>query len=131
MGLKYLKTRNPLFSVLNLTFSVPCDQCPAGTYTITGTASDPENYTLNFVDNGTYTVSAFDLTLTVNNGVITYGDVGPFDFGYTLSLRFCLMAKPEPVYSAPCYTAQRMGVILGLRPLLLRKCNRRTIMSPM
>ena len=83
VGLKYLDTES---SVLNdLTFSVPCDQCPAGTYTITGTASDPENYTLNFVDSGTYMVNAFDLTLTVNNGVITYGDVGPFDFGYTLS----------------------------------------------
>jgi hypothetical protein len=30
-------------------------------------------------------VGRFDLTLTVNDGRITYGDFGPFDFGYTLS----------------------------------------------
>jgi hypothetical protein len=81
-GLQYMEVETEVLP--DLTFSVPCAQCPAGTYTILGSASEPSNYTLTFLDEGEYEVEKFDLTLTVNNGSITYGDFGPFDFGYTL-----------------------------------------------
>ena len=48
----------------DLAFSVPCTECPAGTYTISGTAAEPVNYTLNFINEGEFTVSKAQLTIT-------------------------------------------------------------------
>ena len=55
-----------------------------GTYDITCTKkSDPENYTINIVNNAKYTVNKKDVTVTINDQNATYNFEGKYDLDQT------------------------------------------------
>ncbi len=70
-----------------LNFELDCEECdvPGSPHSFSlDSEGSSENYDITFTS-GLFNVLPFDLTLTVNPGTITYGDEGPFDFGFTLS----------------------------------------------
>ena len=58
---------------------------PVGTYTVSATIAEHQNYTLDTVDEGTLTITQRALTVTVSDAEIEYGEEAPSSYGVTLS----------------------------------------------
>ena len=69
-----------------LDFSVPCTECGVADspHIISASSSNTSaNYNVTYNNTGLLTVNKFDLTVTVDDATIAYGDTGPFAFTVT------------------------------------------------
>ncbi|MGY8916268.1 MAG: MBG domain-containing protein, partial [Flavobacteriales bacterium] len=85
--LKNLDTFDDVFPE-GISYSTDCGPCGAldSPYLIKATsANTSSNYDISYIETGLLTVSKYDLSVSVNNAIITYGQIAQPNFGITVN----------------------------------------------